>query len=107
MIDATLASTLIVSPGTALVPGKMYLRLFHGRTSPQQEMNGWGFAGPVFGPLSHYAMTYCGHLRIHAETGQEEVWLVAADDLIQWDGCFYGDLAVFVAGTNEEAWPYA
>lgn len=103
MIDSTLASSLIVPPGTVLVPGKMYLRLFHGRTDPHQEMEDWGIDGPVFGPVSHYAMTYCGSIRIHAEAGQEEVWLMAADDLIQWDGCFYGDLAVFVAGTNEEA----
>lgn len=103
MIDSTLTSKLIISSGTVLVPDKMYLRLFHGRTDPHQEMNGWGLDGPVFGPLSCYTMTYRCHVRIHAETGQEEVWLVATDDLIQWDGCFYGDLAVFVAGTNEEA----
>ena len=28
---------------------------------------------------------------------------IFAADLIPWDGCFYGNLAVFVAGTNEEA----
>ena len=30
----------------------MYLRLYHGRVDPDQEMDDWGFDGPTFGPLS-------------------------------------------------------
>lgn len=103
MIVSSSASTLIVPPGTVLVPGKMYLRLFHGRTDPNQEMDDWGFAGPVFGPLSCYVHTYCCTFRIHAEAGNEELWLDMHDSMIHWDGCFYGDLTIFVAGANEKA----
>ena len=26
-----------------------------------------------------------------------------ADDMILWDGCFYGDMEVFIAGTDDKA----
>ena len=103
MMASSSDSKLIVPPGTVLVPGKMYLRLFHGRTDPDQEMDDWGFAGPVFGPLAHYVMTYCCNLRLHAENGDGEIWLNVADDLIQWEGSYYGDMAVFIADAKDKA----
>ena len=103
-LPATLLPTSLVVPkGTLLAPGKMYLRLYHGRTDPAQEMDEWGFVGPTFGPLSCYVHTYCCTFRIHGDCNTREVWLEKHDDMIQWDGCFYGDMEVFIAGTDDKA----
>jgi hypothetical protein len=96
------ATPLIVPQGTPLVPGKMYLRLYHGRTDPRQEMDGWGFNGPTFGPLSAYVHTSCCHFRIQGDSGTDEVWLEKHDDMIQWNGCFYGDIKVFIAHATDK-----
>src|SRR6185437_4495240 len=93
--------SLVVPKGRSLDPGRMYLRLYHGRTDPDQEMEEWGFDGPTFGPLSSYVHTYCSTFRIHAAEGYEEIWLDKYDDMIRWDGCFYGDLEVFIAGQGD------
>jgi hypothetical protein len=94
---------MLIPKGTPLLPGKMYLRLYHGRTYPGQEMDDWGFDGPTFGPLSYYVHTYCSTFRIHAELGTQETWLEKDDDMIRWKDCYYGDMQVFIAGTNDKA----
>ena len=99
----TLQTPLLVSKGTPLVPDKMYLRLYHGRTDPAQQMDDWGFTGPIFGPLSCYVHTYCCTFRMIGEDHASEVWLETHDDMIRWGGCFYGDMEVFIAGTDEKA----
>ena len=102
-VPAALPTPLFVPKGTPLMPGKMYLRLYHGRTDPAQEMDEWGFDGPTFGPLSCYVHTYCCTFRIHGDCDASEVWLEKHDDMIRWDGCFYGDMEVFIAGTDDKA----
>jgi hypothetical protein len=101
LVPATLPTPIIVPNGSPLVPGKMYLRLYHGRTDPGQEMDDWGIVGPTFGPLSCYVHTYCCTFRIHGDSDASEVWLEKHDDMIRWDGCFYGDMEVFIAGIND------
>jgi hypothetical protein len=98
-----LQTPLLVARATPLAPGKLYLRLYHGRTHPDQEMDDWGCDGPTFGPLSCYAHTYCSTFRIHAESGHHEIWLERHDDMIRWDGCYYGDLEVFMAKAGDKA----
>ena len=102
-VPAASASPLLVPKGEPLAPGKMYLRLYHGRTDPDQEMDDWGFMGPTFGPLSCYVQTYCSTFRIHGESGTHEVWLDKHDDMICWQGCYYGDFEVFIAATDDKA----
>jgi len=94
---------LLAPPGTPLLPGKMYLQLYHGRIDPAQQMDDWGFLGPTFGPLSCYVHTYCCNFRIYAECGTDELWLEKYDDMIRWEGCFYGDMEVFVAEAGDKA----
>jgi hypothetical protein len=101
--DATQQTPLLVPKGTALAPGKMYLRLYHGRTDPDQEMEDWGFAGPTFWPLSCYVHTYCCHFRIHGESIHDEIWLETHDDMIRWHDGYYGDMEVFIAAAGERA----
>ena len=102
MTDNDLQSPLLIPRGIPLLPGKLYLRLYHDRTDPAQEMDGWGFVGPTFGPLSCYVHTYCCTFRIYGECGTTEEWLDKHDDMIQWDGCFYGDMEVFIAGIDDK-----
>jgi hypothetical protein len=89
---------LMVPAGALLVPGKMYLRLYHGRTDPAQEMDDCGFAGPTFGPLTCYVHTYCGTFRIYGESDHDELWLEKHDDMIRWGNAYFGDMEVFIAG---------
>ena len=39
----------------------LYIRLFHGRTDPNQDMDDWGFDGPVLGPYQFFNTTYVSH----------------------------------------------
>lgn len=103
MPPAVIRTPLLIPKGTPLVRGKMYLRLYHGRPDPHQQMEDWGFVGPTFGPLSCYVHTYCCTFRIHGESGTGEVWLEKHDDMIEWDGSFYGDMEVFIASENDQA----
>ena len=66
-------------------------------------MDDWGFVGPTFGPLSRYVHTYCCTFRLHGACGTTAVWLDKLDDMIHWDGCFYGDMEVFIARTDDKA----
>jgi hypothetical protein len=102
MTDTDLKTPLLLARGTPLLPGKLYLRLYHGRHDPNQEMNGWGFDGPTFGPLLSFVQTYCATFRIYGED-DTEYWLETHDDMIRWDGSYYGDLELFVARTGGKA----
>ena len=103
MTDNDLQTPLLVPTGKPLLPDKLYLRLYHGRNDPAREMDDWGFVGPTFGPLSCYVHTYCCTFRMYGECGTSEVWLDKHDDMIHWNGCFYGDMEVFIAGIDDKA----
>ena len=87
---------LLVPSGTPLIPGKLYLQLYHGRRDPDEELDDWGIVGPTFGPLVAVFQTYFATMRIRDEHGQE-LRLLAHDDMIVWDDCYFGDISVFVA----------
>ena len=101
----------------------VHLRLFHGRNSPDQDMEDWGFDGPTIGPLEFVHVTYLCDLKfampydtaaeffpdvaaqhakmMHRNGVTNDAWLVdhhlsIVDDLIEHDGKFYGDFSVFV-----------
>ena len=52
------------------LPG-LYLGLFHGRHEPREEMEDWGFDGPMIGPLKWFHTTYACTLRIAFERGED------------------------------------
>jgi hypothetical protein len=93
-------SPLLVPSGSPLLAGKLYLQLYHGRTDPEQQMDDWGFTGPTFGPLSCVVQTYFTTVRLHGEPYQE-LWLEQCDDMIVWNGSYYGDMSIFIATGNE------
>ena len=103
MTNTPPSTSLVVPRGTPLTPGKLYLRLFHGRTDPAQDMNDWGFDGPIFGPLCSVHQTYGGALHFYGEDAADECRLSQHEDMIVWDGGYYGDVAIFVAGGRDKA----
>jgi hypothetical protein len=96
-------TSLIVPPGTPLVAGKLYLRLYHGRKDPAQEMQEWGFDGPTFGPLFSVVQTYFATIRLCHSKMDDDFWLDVRDRMIVWNGSYYGHFAVFIAGRQDNA----
>lgn len=91
-------------PGDPADPG-MYLSLFHGRHDPNVGMEGWGFDGPIIGPLLWLHSTYGQHLsyetrdeRVRSD-GPSEVLEPRMDGLLALhtpDGTkYFGDYSVF------------
>ena len=93
----------VIPAGTKLAPGSLYLRLYHGRNHPDQEMHGWGFNGPVFGPLTAMVMTYLTTVRLYGPNAPDELWLTTHGDMVVWHGDYFGDFELFVAGPDQLA----
>lgn len=95
-------------------PG-MYLGLLHGRDHPQQQMNDWGFNGPMIGPLQWVHTTYASAIRVAFESatdglryfGEEEKEheLELSGDLLTFGGKFYGDWTVYCVAPGDCARP--
>src|SRR3546814_15424074 len=51
--------------GCAVV--SVYLHLFHGRNSPDQDMDDWGFDGPTIGPPDYVHTTYGDNIQTRSE----------------------------------------
>ena len=87
---------IVVPAGTPLIEGRLYLWLYHGRKDPAEDMQDWGFNGPTFGPLASVAQVYLTHLRLYGDDGVE-LWLETCEDMIVWQGSYYGDMSIFIA----------
>ncbi|RBB35699.1 hypothetical protein DPV79_27145 [Burkholderia reimsis] len=102
---------------TMLAPG-LYLGLFHGRDAIDEILEDWGFDGPVIGPLESVHTTYAADVKLrfadgriagrhfpetgfvtNVATGERtrcvEASLNIADDLLVFDGRYFGDWTVF------------
>lgn len=77
----------------------IYLQLLHGRNDPAEQLDDWGFDGPLLGPFEWVHTTYNVHMNfasilyitgmpVHDETGPLDVF---KDDLFQFRGKYYGD----------------
>lgn len=81
-------------------PG-MYFKLFHGRQDPVVDMEEWGFAGPILGPLNFVHTTYGDNIKIEFAPGADtqgldhNLHLNLVEDMIELDGNYYGDWSVF------------
>jgi hypothetical protein len=94
---ALLRSVQCAEPeGFGAQPG-MYLHLFHGRKSPDEQLDDWGADGPYFGPLSCVHITYLSGINIVIGKQSTGPMLGALDplhfveDLLYYDGMYYGD----------------
>ena len=73
---------------------KVAIELFHGRTTPDEKLEGWGRQGPVF-LVEYVHVTYltCLKLGIPEPAGDGDLRFV--QDLVYYDGIYYGDWSVF------------
>lgn len=93
-------------------PG-LYLSIFHGRESIEQQMDDWGSPGPLFGPLEFCHTTYANLIRIQFESASDEArlfcnvefpdpqHLLLDHDLLLYNGVYYGDWSLFVLRPDE------
>ena len=82
----------------------LYLELYHGRDNVDDDLDDWGFDGPVIGPLEHITFTYMHVIRIFFANekvakscgfpGKEGNWLTFEDDLLSFQGKYYGDFSL-------------
>lgn len=70
----------------------VYLKLFHGRSDPNEEMNNWGEAGPIF-ECEFVHSTYCVDIKT-SNYGLDELRFY--HDMVYYGGMFYGDWSAFV-----------
>ena len=80
----------------------LYIRLFHGRTDPNQDMDDWGTDGPVFGPYKFVHTTYAYRIALGRADNCDELF-VHKEDLVFYDGVYYGDWTVFDEQTLHKA----
>lgn len=97
-------------------PAPVYLHLFHGRDTLEQDMEDWGTDGPVIGPLYHVHTTYSTEVKFatdydtftkwfptqHAEDDgyRCEGYIPVAEGLLFHDGVYYGDWSVSTSATG-------
>ena len=83
---------------------KLYLRLYHGRNDPQEDLEDWGSEGPVFGPYESIQITYESHIKMHSDSGFDD--LAWQEDLVFYDGIYYGDVEISTTAPASEITPY-
>ena len=77
----------------------LYIRLFHGRTDPNRDMDEWGCDGPVFGPYEFVHTTYANYVRLARKDGICDELHVREKDMLYYDDVYYGDWSVFTDET--------
>lgn len=76
----------------------LYIRLFHGRIDAEQDMDDWGSDGPIFGPYKFVHTTYKNFVKLgKPDDDCDELFLV--DDMLFYDGVYYGDWSAFTERT--------
>ena len=103
----------------------LFLRLYHGRRAPSEQLDDWGSEGPIIGPLAYVHTTYMSDVKFAAAPTVMDRFFpaVMADwrarglsnvdgllcdwqftfvgDLIEYDGVYYGDWTAFIADPTE------
>jgi len=71
----------------------MYLEFYHGRKDPKEDVDGWGFQGPVFGPYDTIHTTYALHIR--CSLGRIDYGMFPiVEGCVEFNGAYYGDWVV-------------
>lgn len=89
----------------AKCPPGLYLALFHGRDKKVDQLDSWGFNGPLIGPLRYVHTTYGQHIKfdfigdarveLYGFSRDAMCDILLDEDLAPFDGKLYGDWAVF------------
>lgn len=72
----------------------IYIELFHGRKPRGQHLDNWGSEGPIFGPFDFVHTTYAYDIKLGINRNTEGE-LHVDDDMVFYDGVWYGDWSVF------------
>ena len=72
----------------------VYLELTHGRRTLEEDMDGFGEEGPVFGPYKFSHETY-GTSVVMVTPSDEEHCFTVEDGLVFYNEWFYGDWFVY------------
>lgn len=91
------------------VPPGLYLGLFHGRKTIEEELDDWGFNGPIIGPLKFCHITYGSYIKpsfSERHPGRHRLYgfddptplieLVDHGTLVPFQGAYYGDWTLFI-----------
>lgn len=70
----------------------MYIHFYHGRNTPDEYLDDWGFDGPIVGPL-RVSWTYDWIKFFHKDDLHH---LVTVDELVVIDDKYYGDFEVLL-----------
>lgn len=73
---------------------KVAIELFHGRKSPDEQLDNWGSQGPVF-LVDYVHVTYAGDIKLGIPEPAGDGDLRYVGDLVYYDGHYYGDWSVF------------
>lgn len=85
----------------------LYLKLSHGRKTPDEDLSDWGSDGPSFGPLKWCHITYLSSLNICALNDDSDCGsgpMQSGDPLhfhkefVVYEGIYYGDFDVGLVG---------
>lgn len=74
--------------------GVIYVDLFHGRKTVEENLEEWGTHGPVFGPYRHVTVTYTGWIQCEKPNGDAD-FIKIVGDLVYYDEMYYGDFTMF------------
>lgn len=87
----------------------LYIHLFHGRKTVDEDMNDWGDDGPIIGPVDYFHLTYGNDIKL----GDDLCHLhIDNTGLLYFDGMYYGDFSVldgptYLAGLVHGDWKKA
>jgi hypothetical protein len=85
----------------------VFLQLLHGRVDPDAQMEGYGPTGPTLGPFGWVHTTYVNDVKLGDPMGGDALAsLTVANDLIYYDGVWFGDWVVIdggAAGMEEQS----
>ena len=78
----------------------VYLELFHGRRNPHEDLDDWGFEGPVLGPFPFVHITYGSTIKVGINPVISSPYCnsnlhIDEDGFIVFAGSYYGDMSVF------------
>lgn len=82
--------------------GYVYLQLFNGRSTPDEDYQGGGPYTKFFGPYNEIQIAFAGDIRcIRPENESvDEDWLGFDDDgMVKYQGIYYSDVAI--SGMND------
>ncbi len=72
----------------------IYLTLFHGRATLEEDMTDWGESGPVLGPFTFAHVTYGETVRCGTDDNGGVAWFDLRDGCVFYGGVWYGDFIV-------------